>query len=229
MKLRLLYFEVCGYELCSGLWRTRWKIGRQSIIYRSRYLSPWYVTNKFRRRFSYGGYSRSRLLAIRSVYRNRLVAAWWSMVRGGIKSIWGNWAIVAFASNSFRNQWRIRIYFLYIIFFIPCCNICLDSTYNCANVSDLFPLMGKRLYFTLICSENRWHIFPCSWVSRWVMNAYYKYEQQCRGAWMPRNSFWVSADGATSPTFHSKSQLPHYTPHQKPLKTPCKNQKSQTP
>ena len=32
-----------------------------------------------------------------------------------------------------------------------------------------------------------------------------------------------------SPTFHSKSPLPHYPPHHKPLKTPCKNQKSRTP
>ena len=36
MRLRLLYFGGCGYELYSGLSYTKWKIGRQSIIYR-----PW--------------------------------------------------------------------------------------------------------------------------------------------------------------------------------------------
>jgi len=32
MRLRLLYFEVCVYELYSGHWRTKWKIVRQCII-----------------------------------------------------------------------------------------------------------------------------------------------------------------------------------------------------
>ena len=46
---------------------------------------------------------------------------------------------------------------------------------------------------------------------------------------MPPNLFEGGADGATSPTFHSNSPLPYSPPHQKTLKTPCKNQKSRTP
>ena len=46
IRLRLLYFGVCGCELYSGHWRTKWKIGRQSSIYRPRYLNQEYVTFK---------------------------------------------------------------------------------------------------------------------------------------------------------------------------------------
>ena len=45
----------------------------------------------------------------------------------------------------------------------------------------------------------------------------------------PSDALWISIQGVLHPHFHSNSPLPHPPPHQKPLKTPCKNQKSRTP
>jgi len=43
----MLHFEVNGYELYSEHWHTKWKIGRQNIIYWPRYLNLGYVTARW--------------------------------------------------------------------------------------------------------------------------------------------------------------------------------------
>jgi len=53
-------------------------------------------------------------------------------------------------------------------------------------------------------------------------------QQVMKNPMLPSDALFFQNGVRYNITFHSNSPLPHLPPHQKPLKTPCKNQKSRS-